>query len=69
MENNERNNERVRIATLEVLMKELMGNGQPGRIQKIEEEVKSHARLLWIGLGGLYVVELLAATGILNIHK
>jgi len=39
----------------EDLKRELLGNGQPGRIQNLEEDVKSLNRKHWMISGGLVV--------------
>lgn len=57
-----------RLATLEVQMKSLVGNGQPGRIAEMEKRLVSHERLLWIGMGVLMALELLNANGLLNVR-
>ena len=57
-----------RLKALEVQMKELVGNGQPGRIQKIEDEMKVHSKLLWVGIGGLMLLQIMAANGWLKFH-
>lgn len=48
-----------RITTLEVQMEEVIGNGQPGRLGKAEEKLESHSKLLWMGMGGLYVLQII----------
>lgn len=57
-----------RIATLEIQMKGLVGNGQPGKIAEMEKRLLSHERLLWIGMGVLMAMQLLNANGLLNIR-
>jgi hypothetical protein len=42
------------LARLDANMKTLIGNGQPGRIEKIEIDVKSLNRWRWI-IGGVVV--------------
>ena len=53
--------EAERVKALEVQMKDLIGNGQPGRVGRLEEEVKSHSKLLWLGMGGLYALQIFPA--------
>jgi hypothetical protein len=50
-----------RIKTLEVQMIELIGNGQPGRVGKAEKQIEDHARLIWIGIGGISVLQFIIA--------
>jgi hypothetical protein len=38
-------------AALEVQVTELMGNGQPGKIRRMEEEIAAHNKFMWILLG------------------
>jgi hypothetical protein len=57
-----------RIIRLETEMKELMGNGQPGRIQKIETRQDTHSKLIYIGFGILCALQFAAANGWLKIH-
>jgi len=40
-----------KLSRLETLLTDLAGNGQPGRIQKLEEKVRVHDRLLWMAVG------------------
>lgn len=61
--------ENERIKALEVQMKELIGNGQPGRVTKVEDQVKANSRLLWIGMGVLWALQVLSANGFLNFRK
>lgn len=55
--------ERERLAILEVQMEKLMGNGQPGMIDHIWRELKSHSRQLNIGYG--VVITLQVVTGLM----
>lgn len=41
-----------KLTLLETLMTSIAGNGQPGRLQKLEEKVHSHDRLFWLLTGG-----------------
>jgi len=41
-----------KLARLETMLKDLAGNGQPGRIQRLEEKVRAHDRWLWSVAGG-----------------
>ena len=52
-------------AALEVKVTELMGNGQPGKIRRIEENVEAHNKFMWIlfGLLGAGSLGELAAHG------
>jgi hypothetical protein len=38
-------------AALEVQVTELVGNGQPGKIRRMEEEIAAHSKFMWILLG------------------
>lgn len=40
-----------KLTLLETMMVELAGNGQPGRIQRLEDKVRSHDRLFWLLTG------------------
>jgi hypothetical protein len=48
-------------------MKDLMGNGQPGRIATIEKQIMSQQKTLWIGVGILSALQVLHANGMLNL--
>ncbi len=45
-----------KLTLLETMMTELAGNGQPGRIQRLEDKVRSHDRLFWLMTGAGAVV-------------
>lgn len=38
-------------AALEVKVTELMGNGQPGKIRRIEENIEAHNKFMWTLFG------------------
>lgn len=40
-----------KLARLETLLIELAGNGHPGRIQRIEDRVRLHDRVIWMASG------------------
>ena len=40
-----------KLARLETLLTELTGNGQPGRITRLEDKVRAHDRWLWTVAG------------------
>jgi NAD(P)H-dependent FMN reductase len=40
-----------KLTHLETMMAELAGNGQPGRIQRLEDKVRAHDRLIWMTAG------------------
>lgn len=42
------------LARLETNMENLVGNGQPGRVTKLEEEVKDLSKWRWI-IGGVII--------------
>jgi hypothetical protein len=46
-----------RLATLETQIKDVVGNGQPGRLSQVEKKVSQHSRLIWIASGALFAVE------------
>ena len=48
-----------RIATLESQMQSLVGNGQPGRVRELENVVKNHQRLIWMGMGIVVALQVL----------
>lgn len=50
-----------RLATLEANAKDISGNGQPGRMSKVEAKVTRHDRVIWIGYGILLSVQVAAA--------
>lgn len=43
---------------LDLLRKDLLGNGQPGRIPKIEKTLMWHSRIIWMGMGILWLLEI-----------
>ncbi len=45
-----------KLTLLETMMVELAGNGQPGRVQRLEDKVRSHDRLFWLLTGAGAVV-------------
>ncbi len=45
-----------KLTLLETMMVDLAGNGQPGRIQRLEDKVRSHDRLIWLVTGAGAVV-------------
>ncbi len=40
-----------KLTLLETMMADLAGNGRPGRIQQLEDKVRSHDRLFWLLTG------------------
>lgn len=42
---------------LDLLRKDLLGNGQPGRIPLLEKTVNWHSKIIWMGLGALWLIE------------
>ena len=45
-----------KLTLLETMMADLAGNGQPGRIQRLEDKVRAHDRLIWLMTGAGVVV-------------
>jgi len=45
-----------KLTLLETMMTSIAGNGQPGRIQQLEDKVRSHDRLFWLLTGAGAVV-------------
>jgi hypothetical protein len=45
-----------KLTLLETMIVDLAGNGQPGRIQRLEDKVRAHDRWLWLMMGGGAVV-------------
>jgi len=45
-----------KLTLLETMMTSIAGNGQPGRIQQLEDKVRSHDRLFWVLTGAGAVV-------------
>jgi hypothetical protein len=45
-----------KLTLLETMMADLVGNGRPGRIQQLEDKVRSHDRLFWVLTGAGAVV-------------
>lgn len=41
---------------LNVKMKDLYGNGEPGRVTSLEAVVNTHNRYLWMALGALAII-------------
>lgn len=58
--------ERERLAKLETQMQEILGNHQPGRLDNVEADVRTHRTWLLLAIGGLYIVQFLGANGLLN---
>ena len=48
-----------RLATLEREMRDLLGNGQPGRITLLERVILAHQRLIWVGMGIVITFQML----------
>jgi hypothetical protein len=40
-----------KLTRLETMLAQLVGNGQPGRVQRLEEKVRRHDRVLWMVSG------------------
>jgi hypothetical protein len=40
-----------KLARIETLLADLAGNGRPGRIQRIEDKLRLHDRVLWMATG------------------
>lgn len=40
-----------KLTLLETMMADLAGNGQPGRIHRLEDKVRAHDRLFWLITG------------------
>jgi hypothetical protein len=40
-----------KLTLLETLMTSITGNGQPGRLQQLEDKVRSHDHLFWLLTG------------------
>ncbi len=45
-----------KLTLLETMMVDLAGNGQPGRIQRLEDKVRALDRWFWLMMGGGAVV-------------
>jgi hypothetical protein len=45
-----------KLSHLETLLGELVGDGQPGRIGRLEEKVQRHERVLWSASGAGLVI-------------
>jgi hypothetical protein len=45
-----------KLTLLETMMISIAGNGQPGRLQQLEDKVRSHDRLFWLltGAGAVF---------------
>ena len=50
-----------RVASLETQMQDLTGNGQPGRVTKIETKVEELQKFMWRILGGMGALTALTA--------
>ena len=46
----------TRLTRIETLLITLIGNGQPGRIQKLEDKIKRHDHFIWLTTGGGVVI-------------
>jgi len=71
-----RNDLEARITVMEAHLRYLLGNGQPGKIAKIDDmlrdhdkRLQEHDKVLWIGIGVLAVLQVLQANGLLNLSK
>lgn len=51
-----------RIVQLETEMRDLYGNGRPGRVSKLESKTDGHSRIIWLAMGAWTVIN--AAVGI-----
>ena len=40
-----------KLTLLETMMTSIAGNGQPGRLQQLEDKVRTHDRLFWLLTG------------------
>lgn len=57
------------VAVLKDQMERLLGNGQPGIIDKHEERLNKHDRYLWMVIGIWVGVEFLTGTGTISLSK
>ena len=68
MELDERlDNHSVRLGSAETLLKTILGNGQPGRLQDVENDVRFLSKMVWIGFGLIAALQFLAANGMLTL--
>ena len=52
------------LTRLEEQMDSLLGNGQPGRIQRVERRAQTAERFAWVLTGGLVLLALVVGWGI-----
>ncbi len=50
-----------RVAELESQMRDLYGNGQPGRVSRLESKTDKHSRVIWLGMGAWTVINTIIA--------
>ena len=53
-----------RVAQLETQVRDLYGNGRPGRVSKLESKTDKHARIIWIGMGAWTVINAVVAIAV-----
>lgn len=44
----------TKVGVIESKLDEVLGNGQPGRLARLEAKVRVHDKLVWMG-GGIWV--------------
>jgi hypothetical protein len=59
----------VKLAKVEAKLEELGGNGQPGRVGRIEEKLDRLSKQVYIGLGLVLAMQFLALAGQLRFLK
>jgi hypothetical protein len=46
-----------RVATTETQVKDLYGNGRAGRVTAVEKKLAYHSKIIWIGTGVLFAIQ------------
>lgn len=50
-----------RMTQLQTQMRDLYGNGQPGRVSKLESKTEKHSRVIWLVMGAWTVINAIIA--------
>jgi len=58
-----------KFAALEVKLIDLHGNHKPGRVSELEKVVNQHSRLIWVGIGGLWIFQILFASHLIDLSR
>ncbi len=47
----------------------LFGNGQPGELDKIKTRLTTLERFMWLGIGGIMVMQFLSGSGLFSLSS